>query len=164
MTDDFEKRAEDKARRAGESVVDHPWRSFFKALGVVVVIVVVIGAVGGVVGWAAGWFNGAAEVTGFQNTKNQNTAVIGLYKSLEAQAANVCEVGETEAPEGTIITESPSFAYAAKYRETAAIYNRRQQNLFEAGIVGPPSLPDTAPTLKEMMAEICPAEGVGTGK
>jgi hypothetical protein len=155
--DSFEDRAERKARAAGEAALDHPWRSFFKVVGVIVAIVVVIGAVGGVVGWVAGWWNGAAEVTGFQNTKYQQTVIIGDYEGLKAAAVNACaaENADETGKQGPTFLEDPAFAYKAKYQEIAARYNRRMNNWFEGKLVGPGGYPQYAPTLSEMQAEVC---------
>lgn len=136
-----------------------PVRSTAKVVGLIVAGVVTLALVFGVIGWIGGWFNKAAEVTGAENTDAQFTALYDDIESMRATAGNVCAA--TQAPESAnspTFLEGPEFAYAAKYRQIEADYNRRFENLFEAKglLVKPPDLPRRAPTLQQTTTEVCP--------
>lgn len=149
-------RVEDRALRAGEAFERRPLRTGFKWLLGFVALIVVIGVVFGVGKFALGWFGAGAEILGPANVKLQHTTIIGDYEALKQEAANACGAeNATERANSPTFLEDPAFAYKAKYRETAADYNRRMNNLFEGGLVGPPGYPKYAPTLEEMQAEVC---------
>lgn len=48
-----------------------------------------------------------------------------------------------------MLVESPAFAYGATYRGIVVDYNRRQKNIFEAGLVGPSGYPKEVPNMAD---------------
>lgn len=119
-----------------------------RIIAVIVLLVVVLGIVLGVLRFVGGWGKTASDVVSGPNVKAQHTAVIQEWESLKAAANNACTAqGATAGTGSPTMVEDPAFAYAATYRTIAADYNRRQANLFEASLVGPPGYPDTVPAL-----------------
>lgn len=148
-------RLDDRYQSEEDRFAAHPIGSSIRWGVALIVIVIVLGFVFTIGHFALGWFNKAAEVAGPQNVSAQYQAVIGDWNAMQAEAANYCSVKDEKSPPGTIIAEGPSFAYAAKYRQTAIDFNTRQQDIFEAKAVGPSGYPQTAPTLDEMTAQVC---------
>lgn len=135
-----------------------PARSTFKVGAWVVGAVVVLGAIVVVGNFALGWFSTAAKVAGPENVTEQYHAVIEDWNAMQAAAGNYCSAQNTEqGPNSPSLVEDPAFAYAATYRHITVDYNERQNNIFEAGVVGPGGYPKTAPTLEEMTARVCTA-------
>ncbi len=129
-------------------------------LGIVLVFV----AGFGVVTWISGWGGEAARITGPDNVREQNTAILDAWESLQATAGNVCSAGNAVRGDASpTLVEDPAFAYEATYRRIKATYDRRMSNLFEARAVRDlplPSdldgLPRRAPTLENALRETCP--------
>lgn len=115
-----------------------------------VAALVVLAAVFGVIGWFGGWFGKAADVAGPENVERQYTQVIQDWEALKVAADNACAASNTPREAGDpIMVEDPAFAYAATYRRVVQDYNRRQKNIFEAGLVGPAGYPSEVPNLAE---------------
>lgn len=140
---------EARGQKWGNRLTAHP---LLWGIGGLVALIVTVA----VLGFVIGWFNTAASIVSPQNVKTQYHAVIEDYESLKAEAANACAVKDAARNESSpTFLEDPAIAYEAKYRQTAIDYNRRQKNIFEAGIVGPGGYPKEAPTLTEMQAQVC---------
>jgi preprotein translocase subunit SecF len=122
---------------------------------VALTVAVVLILVAGVVSFGLRWLNAGAEVAGSANVKGQYAAVIEDWNALEAAAANSCGAVDAGSEEGATFLEDPAFAYKAQYRHIAVDFSRRQQNIFEAEIVGPSGYPRMAPRLAEMEAQVC---------
>lgn len=125
--------------------------------GIVLIFVcTVLIVVGGVAHFALGWLGAAADVAGPDNVKTQYATVIEDWNAMEVAAQNACAAENTpDSKQGPTFLEDPSFAYAAQYRHITVDYNRRQNNLFEAKVVGPGGYPRVAPSLEEMQTEVC---------
>lgn len=144
-----EDRWEERANRWADRFTNHP--VLWSALAIIGVVLFI-----GVVGWAGGWINAAKEVVSPANVKEQYARVIEDYKAMEVAASNACGAEDSKGSrQGPTFLEDPAFAYKAQYRHITVDYNRRQNNIFEAGVVGPSGYPRNAPTLEEMQAEVC---------
>ena len=149
-------RFEDKFVNQTEKFSKNPVKQSLKVLLIVFAIFIGISIAGGVMGLAGGWFNKAVEVTGPANVSSQYQAVINDYKAMEAAAMNTCDVTNSPAEDSDpMLIEDPAFAYRAQYRRIAVDYNTRQNNIFQAKLVGPKGYPRNAPSLEEMQAKVC---------
>lgn len=136
------------------------WARWFAA---VLGVVLVLGAGFGVVAWIMSWGGEAARITGSDNVREQNTAILDAWESLQATAGNVCSARNTTRDDASpTLVEGPAFAYEATYRRIKAAYDRRMGNFFEARAVRDlplPSdlngLPRRAPTLAGALRETC---------
>lgn len=150
MADPWERRAESFDR--------HPILGSI-GIGVAILAICFVLAIVAAVGhFALGWWNGAAQTVGFDNTKAQFTDLYGDMESMRAAAANACAAKDANhSASGPTFLEDPAQAYEAKYRSIEADYNRRFENIFEANalLVKPNDLPQRAPTLDEMEAQVC---------
>lgn len=130
----------------------HPVRTGLLIAGSAFALLVILA----VLGFALGWVNKAAQVAGPENVSSQYHYVIEDYNALEAAAGNYCAAKNSKpsanSPE---LVEDPAFAYAAQYRHITVDYDERQNNIFEAGVVGPSGYPRNAPTLDEMTRQVC---------
>lgn len=119
-----------------------------RALLAFFLLIAVAGVVFGLFRFVGGWGKTASDVVSGPNVKAQHTAVIEDWESLKASANNACTAqGAVQAENSPTMVEDPAFAYAATYRGIVADYNRRQDNLFEAKIVGPAGYPTDVPSL-----------------
>lgn len=149
---EFERRLE----REGDAFGRSPFLTFFKWMAIFLVVIGILVLMFGFTRFVLGWFGAGAEIVSPTNVKQQYALVIGDWEALQQEAANACAARSAPERENSpTFLEDPSFAYAAKYRETAADYNRRMNNLFEAKIVAPGGYPRRAPTLEEMQARVC---------
>lgn len=115
------------------------WGWFWRGLG----LLLVLGIGFTLLGFAQGWFSRGAEIVGPRNVSDQHFQIAEGWQSLQVAAANVCTAGTTQANENSpTLVEDPTLAYKATFRNIAAEYNRRQANLFEAKIAGPPGYPE----------------------
>lgn len=149
-------RLDDRLNREGERFERSPFLSLFKWAAILVAVLLVIGAIFGVGSFVSRWVGTGAEIVGPTNVKEQHRLVIGEWEALQQEAANACAARTApQNAQSPSFLEDPAFAYAAKYRDTRAGYNRRMNNLFEAGIVAPSGYPKIAPTLEEMQRRVC---------
>jgi hypothetical protein len=154
MTEDFwDRRVESFDRHPG-------WTTFRWLLGAVLLVLLLM-VVLMPFGWGFAWLKTARDVAGPDNTRDQAFALRDDYRSLEATAGNVCDVGRSgsSSKNDPTLVEHPDFAYRAQYRRIKADYDRRMDNAFEAGWVRHypflNDLPREAPTLSEMTARAC---------
>lgn len=156
MANDYDREWEKRGERAYGTFTRHPILSSLGGFGALVALFVVIGLISLVGHFALGWFNKAADVAGPENVSTQYAKVIEDWNSLEAEAINACGAEDVASQSGDpTLLEDPAFAYKAQFRRTAVDFNRRQQNIFEAKIVGPSGYPQTAPSLEVMQAKVC---------
>jgi hypothetical protein len=140
----------------GNELERRPWSTSVKwGLGVIAAIVVL--SVAYIPAhFALGWFSTAANVAGPGNVTEQFHAVIGDWNAMQAAAGNYCQAKDTpQGPNSPALVEDPAFAYAAQYRHITVDYNERQNNIFEAGVVGPNGYPKNAPSLDAMVKQVC---------
>lgn len=133
---------------------DAPLRSSIRwGVGAAAVIGVLI-LVAIVLSFVLGWIGKAAEVAGPENVSTQYHQVIQDWNAMEAAAGNYCSAKNSKpGPNSPELVEDPAFAYAAQYRHITVDYNERQNNIFEAGVVGPSGYPRQAPSLDEAAQE-----------
>lgn len=149
-------RVEDKLVNQADKFSKNPVKQTFKVALIILAIVVGLSVVGGTLGFIGGWFNKAAEVAGPANVSSQYKAVINDYKAMEAAAMNACNIVNTKSEDADpMLVEDPAFAYNAQYRRIAVDYNTRQNNIFQAKLVGPKGYPRNAPSLEAMKAKVC---------
>jgi hypothetical protein len=147
---------EGRMDREADRFTDHPARTTFKWVAVIAGICVALAIIIGTIGWIGGWFSTAANVAGPGNVTTQYHAVIEDYNALQAAAGNYCQAKDTpQGPNSPSLIEDPAFAYAAQYRHITVDYNERQNNIFEAGVVGPSGYPKQAPSLDAMSQQVC---------
>jgi hypothetical protein len=141
-----------------------PWRTAGWWFATALVIVLVLGAGFGLVAWISDWGGEAARITNPDNVREQNTAILDAWESLQATAGNVCSVRNAVRGDASpTLVEDPAFAFEATYRRIKATYDRRMSNLFEARAVRDlplPSdldgLPRRAPILEGVLRRTCP--------
>lgn len=121
-----------------------------RIVAAVIALFIVFGAVGTACGVAGGYKDEAVRVVSVKNVKEQKTQLINLYNSAQTAADNACNAGQIAKDDNSpTLVEDPALAYKATYRRIIVEYNRRQDNLFEARVVGPQGypkrIPDVAP-------------------
>lgn len=136
---------DDRADRYSRELEDRPRRTLFKWLLGFVAVIAVVGIVFGILSWTGAWANKAAEIVAPPNVEKQFTRVIDNWEALYASAENACIAQKNTDEDSPTFVETPEAAYAATFRRIVIDYNRRQANLFEAGIVGPPGYPKEIP-------------------
>jgi hypothetical protein len=126
-------------------------------LGVAVICVLVIG--GFVISYASSWFSTGAAIVSPTNVKAQWTQGYQDIESLRALAGNYCDLRQAENDETDQFQreqrESEVLAEQQAYNRVAADYDRAYENLFEGKLVKPSDLPSRAPSLDDLVAEIC---------
>lgn len=134
-----------------------PLGLFLKLVGAMIVVALVCGGVG----WVGGWFKTGAEVVGPANVKAQWQFAYDYNESLRAIASNWCTlrkeelaVGQRGDADALNQRSSQRLATETNYDKTKAEYDGRLRDAFRAGLVAPPDVPKTAPTLQEKLAEI----------
>ena len=116
----------------------NPRGFLIKGFVALVILAVAIGALG----WVFNWFGKGADIIGPQNVEEQYTQVIQDWESLKTAAENACAASSGPREKGDpVMVEDPAFAYGATYRRIVVDYNRRQKNIWEAGLVGPAGYP-----------------------
>lgn len=115
-----------------------------------IVIIILLGVVGRACTVGGGYADEAQRVISVPNVKEQKTTLINLYNSAQTAADNACNAGQMAKDDNSpTLVEDPALAYKATYRKIIVEYNRRQDNLFEARVVGPQGypkrIPDVAP-------------------
>lgn len=153
MTPSNEEIWDERGSKWGGRFTRHPF-------GWSLIVLIGIVAVMGSLSFIFGWINTAADVASPRNVTTQYAAVIEDWNGLEAAAENACNASSARTEQGPTLLEDPALAYKAKYRQIAVDYNRRQTNIFEAGLVGPDNCGaeqcrDLAPTLAEMQRRVC---------
>lgn len=134
--------------RLGEWVHDfdrRPYRTGWKWFWGILGTALLVGIVFTVVGFANSWWQKGVEIISPVNVEKQFTRVIDNWESLYAAAENACLAKSSMSENSPTFVESPEQAYAATFRKIVVDYNRRQANLFEAGVVGPPGYPSEIP-------------------
>lgn len=96
---------------------------------------------------AGGYVEKGKKVVGADNMEDQYNRVITDYNSLQTSADNACAAQGDEKKDDSdpVLVEGPALAYAATYRKIWVDYNTRMNNIFEAGLVGPPGYPRRIP-------------------
>jgi hypothetical protein len=146
----------DRGERAYGTFTRHPFLSSIGGFGALIAIIVIIGIIGGIGHFALGWFNKAGEVAGPANVSSQYQKVISDWNSMQQAAINACAAKDSSKQSGDpTLLEDPSFAYQAVYRHIVVDYDTRQNDIFEAKLVGPSGYPRTAPSLEAMEAQVC---------
>lgn len=154
--DRLEKKSTDWADREAGRLADRPVRTFGKWAAITLAGVLAATLFFGAIGFVAGWFNTGVDIVRPANVKEQYAQVIQSYKALEVAAQNVCAAkGVKPDPNSPTLLEDPNFAYVATYNNIKVDYNRRQNNIFEAKLVGPKGYPRNAPDLAVMEAKVC---------
>lgn len=154
---------EDRIDREADRFAQHPWRSAFRWWMALLAVIVVVAVTWGIVSWVGSWGGTAKRLTGPAHSEQQVTAVLNDWTSMQAAAANVCQVRDSQRDRrDPTIVERPEFAYAAQYRQIKADYDRRMANFFEAAVTrhlpipaGLRGYPREAPSLPEMERSVC---------
>lgn len=121
--------------------------------------VIVISIILGAIGYASGWIGEAGRVTGVENVREQWRFAYDYDEDLRAIAVSHCAAvetaeGETD-PDIGAQRNSQTLAIEQNYARVAGDYNAALRDKFRAGLVAPPDVPERAPTLTEMEAEVC---------
>jgi hypothetical protein len=95
---------------------------------------------------AAGYVKAAEDTISAENLRDQYKFVTNNWEALIQTADNACAAqGSTTSDSGPVLVEGAGLAYASTYRTVVAKYNARQDDIFEAGFVGPPGYPKEIP-------------------
>jgi hypothetical protein len=156
---------EARADRAYSDFTARPVRTAAKWFFGAVAVIIALSLIFGMISWIGSWGGEAKRVLSPQNVRDQNTAIIDDYESMDAAAANACQARTAAKENGDpTLVEDPALAYSATYRRIRVDYNRRMANLYEAQAVRrvpvPSNLrsyPQVAPTLEQKLAELCPS-------
>lgn len=91
------------------------------------------------------WVGKGTEMVSAPHVTEMHELVITHYNALIASSENACNA-VTVAGNGRSATlvEDPAMAYAATYRAITADYSSALENVFEAGLVGPPGFPSAS--------------------
>lgn len=149
-------------RKAGE-LASQPGRTLLKWGVGITVFIICVSLIFGAISWVGSWGNEVAEKTGPRHSEQAVTSVLQNWTNLQAQAQNYCDAKNSpHSVDDPVLVEKPEFAYAAKYRQTEATYDRQMNNFFEAYLTrhlpipgGLKDLPRTSPTLKEATVKWC---------
>ncbi len=97
------------------------------------------------------WVDKGVEIVGPENVQEQFDTIITDWEALTVTADNACIVGSGKAQDddSPTLVESPVLAYAATYRNVRAEYNAAWDDIFKAGVVGPPGYPREIPNYPE---------------
>ena len=126
----------------------------------IVAIALFASAVAGIGHFAFGWFSVPGKVLSVENVQKQWAFAYQYDEDLQAAARQVCNA-EGMVALATSETEKTQrrdqlFAFQQNYTRLEADYNAALRNAFEAKYVKPADVPNTAPTLDEMKARVCP--------
>lgn len=91
------------------------------------------------------WWGAAQNVVSPANVTEQHRMVIRDWEGLYSAANNACTIVANHSENSPTFVEDPASAYAGTFQRIRADYNRRMDNIFEAGIVGPPGYPREVP-------------------
>ncbi|MEX1113223.1 MAG: hypothetical protein WD603_01055 [Patescibacteria group bacterium] len=151
--DRLERRTSSFGERQAGNLADRPGRTLFKWFVSLLALVLAIGLLGQAIGFISLWGGEAQRITGPDNVRDQHTAIIGTWEDMISAAETACQVGdggERTSVDPTLV-EDTAIAYSSTFRNIRAEYNRRQQNLFEARLVGPKGYPRTVPFYRAAM-------------
>lgn len=153
MSDGYD-RLQNRIDAAGEKMAgrlaDHPRRFILGSLFKLFLAVVLLGLLIGGVGWLAGWWGAAKDVTGPANVANQYYQVRQDWQGMITASQNACGAQQAVKSAGDpVLVEDPTLAYASTYRNIRTDFNRRQNDIFEAGKVGPGGYPKTVKIFPE---------------
>jgi hypothetical protein len=105
-----------------------------------------------------GWFSKAAEVISPQNVEEQYRDAYNNMTAMEAAGAQWCslKIAEDGATDPNVKQQriSQRLAVETNYPRIQALYDAAMQDAFRAKYVKPLELPDTAPSLPQMVAQL----------
>lgn len=148
---------EERVERETGRFEDRPVRTSTKWIAIIGIVIVLIAIIAFTGRFACGWGKTVANTASPENVSLQYRQVIEGYEALQATAGNVCDAANMKQKNDSVFLESPEFTYRANYRKIAVDYNRRMSNFFEAKNFHPKGYPAQAPSLDEMLDEICPS-------
>jgi hypothetical protein len=107
---------------------------------------------------AFGWFQGAAEIASFDNVREQFREGYENYEGLVASAEKYCvqkgllDGAIERGADGNTVTqrESQLASVEANFASIAKRFNAWAEDIFRGDVVGPPDLPERAPSLQEL--------------
>lgn len=140
MSQESDRLWKERGERAQNVFARHP---FATVIGGIVALVVVIG----VLSWALSWGGQPARITGVQNVRNSWAFFYQYDEKLTAQARIVCQTVRAQ-KRGDQLADGTLLAYEQTYEKIAADYNAEARNKLEKGLVRPPGVPASAPSLQ----------------
>lgn len=88
------------------------------------------------------WWGEGKKVVSAPHVTEQYEVVIGHYNSMIAAANNACNaITSTGNDRSSTLVEDPAMAYKATFRAIQTEYVNALDNVFKAGLVGPPGYP-----------------------
>lgn len=91
------------------------------------------------------WVGEGTKVVSAPHVTEQHEKVITHYNGMIAAANNACNAITTAGNDrSATLVEDPAMAYKATYRSIEADYVSTIDNIFKAGLVGPPGYPSSA--------------------
>jgi len=95
---------------------------------------------------AAGYVKAAEDTISAENLREQYGYITKNWEALIQTADTACAAqGSSTDESGPVLVEGAGLAYASTYRTAVSKYNARQDDVFEAGFVGPPGYPKEIP-------------------
>ena len=106
-----------------------------------------------------GWMSTGAELISGDNVAKQWAFAYQYEESLKSEALQICNAEKALAA-STNVTEqtqrrSQVLAMQNNYHRIAQEFDARLRNAFEAKLVAPPDVVRAAPSLSEMVEEVC---------
>lgn len=113
-------------------------------------------------GFFLGWFKAGTDVIGPDNVREQFRFAYDYIEAADASGQNWCSIrqAELESTDPSVREQRTSQRLAIEMnydRNIVAPYNARMDDMFRAGLVHPPDVPDRAPTLRETAMRLCPS-------
>lgn len=110
------------------------------------------------ISWSLGWLSMPFQTTSVENVKKQWGFAYSYNESLKAIAQQVVNtqklVDSTTDKNVKAQRESQLLAYENNYSRVKAEYDAKLKNAFEAKWIKPSDVPDSAPTLSQMIKQL----------
>ena len=138
-----------------------PNRGMFGLSAKWILFVVGLVALLGVVAWVLGWLAVPGQVVSPENVRAQWRWAYDTEESLKAAAIQYCaaqDALDAAATDSEWIRQQRQTQvtfHQQNYARIAAEYDGRMRDAFRAGLVAPPDVRDRAPSLDEMVEEVC---------
>lgn len=113
----------------------------------------------GAIGWVINWASVPGEIASAENVKKQWEFAYTYEESLKSAARQVCSaeraLTDAQLPDERTQRRSQVMALEQNYSRIQAEFNARLRNAFQAKLVAPSDVPETAPELSAMKSKVC---------
>jgi len=113
----------------------------------------------GIVGWVGGWVSLPGRKTSVKNVEEQWEWAYSMEEDLKAAAVQVCNARSAYEQEVDQNAKTQWLSHVVaredNYARIVSDYNDRLRNAFEAKYVRPDDVRERAPSLENMIEEVC---------